>query len=58
MDTMSSGSTGLHCTLYLLPLDIVSTDLQVVIQEPISYPMKNNIINDLHGKVRHTFIYQ
>ena len=42
-DTISSGSIGLRRALYLLPLDIVSTNLTpLIIEEAIPYPMKNN----------------
>ena len=59
MDTMFSCGIGLCCALYLLLLDIVSTNpTPLVIEEPIPYPMKNNIINNLYGKVRHAFSYQ
>ena len=53
-DTMSRGSIGLLCVLYLLPLD-ATHPTPLVPQEPIPYPMKDKIIKDFYSKVRHTF---
>ena len=53
VDTMSSDSIDIRCAMYLLPLDIISTNPT----PHIPYPMENNTTNDLNGKVCHAFSY-
>ena len=54
VDTMSSGSIGLCCALYLLPLDIVSTHPTPLV---IPYPMKNNILEQISNTTVFNFKY-